>query len=283
MINLFTTYYKDPNPIRKAEYIKCFDKNIENILINKIFILVEEKDELPLRNEKLELIRISRRPTFSDFFSIINRVTSLNDINIIANTDIYFDNTLSLLSKIKSNEVYALNRWDLLNEKKVRLFAKYCTNDTWIFKGKIKIKNVDYYLGQLGCDNKILYDLKNAGFKILNPSLSIRTYHVHESNIRGEYSDPKKNNRVLAPYVYSIPCFIHKSHFFNIVLKNGPIYLTKLFLIRRSIRFQYYYDSKNNLIEHKHELIDSIDYKPWKYYLFFDFKLPFHKLNRFKM
>ncbi len=281
-MNLYTTFYHENNHARIAEYLQCLQKNIENRLIKRIIILIEEETVLPLEHPKIKIINLSKRSTFQDFFLIINENTSQEEINIIANTDIYFDDTLALAIKIAQMEVYALNRWDVLDENRVRLFAKYSTGDTWIFRGKVEVPVIDYYLGQLGCDNKLLYDLKKAGYRILNPSLSIRSYHVHGSNVRGELSDPKKNNRIPAPYVYSIPAFISVMDAQRILFKYGLVYLIKLFLVRRSIRFQYYYDRKNNVIEHAYELIDSVNYKPWKYWYFHDFKLPFKRFNRFK-
>ena len=37
-------------------------------------------------------------------------------------------------------------------------------------------------MGIRGCDNRLAYEIKEAGYKILNPSKSIVTVHIHSSN-----------------------------------------------------------------------------------------------------
>ncbi|TNF49266.1 MAG: hypothetical protein EP305_03230 [Bacteroidetes bacterium] len=282
-VRLFTTYYTDNNPARQEEYLTALQNNLNNPLIAEVIVLHETKDQLPFSVDNLISVIIEGRPTFQQFFDEINSRTQETDINIIANSDIYFDKSLSYAEKIQHKEVFALNRWDVLDKDHLRLFPKYSTGDTWIFRGKIKAAGMDYYLGQLGCDNKILFDLKKMGFVISNPSLIIRSYHLHASNVRGEYSDPSKNNRIPAPYVYTIPNVLNNTDWIRTLFQIGPFHLIKLCLVRRSIRFQYYYDRKNNLIEHEHELIDSVQYRPWKYWCFHDFKLPIKELNRFRI
>ena len=282
MIRVFTTYYRDSSDERHKEYLLALEKNNDLQLIDEIIILHESKDILPVASDKIKSVFIDKRPTFQLFFDVINNLTNPDDINIICNTDIYFNNTIRLSEKCNKNEVFALNRWDITNDSIVCLFPKYTSSDVWVFRGSVNLKYIDYYLGQLGCDNKLLYDLTQNNYKISNPSLSIKTFHLHQTNIRGFLSNPKSGNRVPSPYLYSIPHFINFRDFFNQLIKFGPIYILKLFIIQKGIRFQYYYDLRNNLIEHEHEIKDVHPYKAWKYWLLHDFHLPWTKLNNFK-
>lgn len=60
------------------------------------------------------------------------------------------------------------------------------SQDLWAFRGGSHIRDlrgVDVPLGIPGCDHRIAWAL-NQRTETLNPSLSIRTYHVHKSNFR---------------------------------------------------------------------------------------------------
>ncbi len=282
MIRGFTTYYSELSLARRAEYFEAIQRNLDNPLIQEIFIFHTSQDPLPFKSSKLRSVFVSGRPTFHQFFEIIYQVSSNDDVNLLFNSDIYFDETLALARNIQSDEVYALNRWDVLSEKEIRLFPKYSTADVWIFKGKVREIAANYYLGQLGCDNKLLYDLYEVGYKLSNPSLSIFSFHLHQSNIRGEYSDPSRNNRIPAPYAYSLPTFLNAKDFFRQVFSKGPWHVFKLFIVQRGIRFQYYYDCLNSNIEHAHIVFGIKPYSKIRYWWNHDFRLKLSKYNRFR-
>ena len=101
MINLFTSYYKDKNSERQKEIDFCLDKNISNGFIDKIYIL-SETDDVPFTSNKLKIIT-HKRPTFKDFFNIINEFTKEDDINILTNTDIFLDETIKDVKNIINN------------------------------------------------------------------------------------------------------------------------------------------------------------------------------------
>lgn len=201
LINLYTTYYEAKDPKRKNELLFCINKNSNNLLIDKIYVLCENK--LEYENSKINLIRIDRRPTFNDFFYLINQNTGEDDINIISNTDIYFNESLKLVDKINHFEkkCLALGRWDIINDSKLRFCQNDYSQDTWIFKGKIRNLNGDIPLGIVGCDNKIANEISKGGYKIINPSLSIITIHYHRSSFRN-YNNKYKLN---PPYRFILP------------------------------------------------------------------------------
>lgn len=125
---------------------------------------------------------VQPRPTFGQLFELANQFSN-EDIFIIANNDIYFDDTLLLANKIKHGEVYALTRYDILNGNAI-FFNRADSQDVWIWRGHLPPINADFYQGVGGCDNSIAYILEQNGLKVTNPSLSIKTYHLHESGLR---------------------------------------------------------------------------------------------------
>jgi len=207
-INLFTTYYNDPVPSRQAELDFCIRKNLE-IGFNTVTILIEDKDlscfEANIGNlEKVNLVKVSSRPTFNNFFSCISQV---NAINIIANSDIFFPDLNSFRSfytgrNDATNVCLALSRWDYFSDGSSNHFNREDSQDTWVFYGKPNfVASHDFCMGVAGCDNRLAYDLAVAGFNLLNPSKSIKTLHYHQTNVR-HYLDQtgQVKERVSPPY-----------------------------------------------------------------------------------
>ena len=187
MINLFINYFEHSNHDRKKELLYCLEKNTKNDLIDNIIIV--NRDE---------------RSTYGDFFRAMKPYKE--DVNIIANSDIYFDKTVELANKIKKNECYALTRWELhegtimsFNDRHGRPSPPQWSQDAWIFRGTINPQSFDsviavasnrqsvsipFQLGIPGCDNKIAALLREKGLDVTNPSLSIRAIHFHKNSSR---------------------------------------------------------------------------------------------------
>src|ERR1035437_4119693 len=183
MINLFTNYYKYTQ--RQSEIDECIKKNIECTAIDKIF-LISKKDEKYTENHKIVSIELENRPKFKDMFDIINKNSTVNDINILCNTDIFFEETsINLLKRMKNNECISLTRWDFFkNEAQPTRCMRQDSQDSWIFKGQIKNGvSGNFYMGTPGCDNRIAFELSKM-YLIYNPSDDVKSYHIHYSNAR---------------------------------------------------------------------------------------------------
>ncbi len=188
MVNHFVTIYPEQNKDRFSELLFCIQQNIQNQAIHQVFLL-KEPGEFPLplpHNNKVIIVPIKKRPTYSDIFSHVNSLSNESDINIIANTDIFFDDSIKLLPKtLKKSECYALTRWEYQDNHYSWLNPRrYDSQDTWIFKGKIRNIQGNFFPGKIGCDSRIAFEIKSARYKISNPSLSIKSFHYHHSEIR---------------------------------------------------------------------------------------------------
>jgi len=203
MINLFYHYYKCENVNRQDELLKCYLNNCNLPYIDNIYVLQQEDT---LLHTKCKLIKINNRPTYIDFFKIINEIASSNDINIICNTDIYFDSTLTLLNNYDfKNHVLCLEKYNVLPNNTIKFNNQYDSQDTWIFKGKIKeIQECNFTQGIPGCDNKLAFLFDKHGYKSINPSLTIKTYHLHNVLYRTYLKDINKL-RLPPPYKYLTP------------------------------------------------------------------------------
>lgn len=178
MTNLYISLYDEPNPERFAELMICLNINIKNKNIDRIIILSE--CDLVLDFKKITLIKINKRPTFNDIFDVVNSLTGEGDINIIANSDIYFTDLPKLPQR---GECFALTRWNI-NYGEATFFNRKDSQDCWLFRNKIKPMDADFNLGHPGCDNALAEIISKAGYIISNPSLTLRTYHLHNDEKR---------------------------------------------------------------------------------------------------
>jgi len=197
MVNLFTSIYTDKSPIRQKELIYCLNKNINNAHIDKIYLFVDGEVELP-NSDKLVIIPF-QRPTYRDFFNLIDRtVTAREDISMVANTDIYFNHTLSQLA-LNERQCIALSRWD---DKigGLKLHNERFSQDVWIFRGKMRNVNFcDFFLGIPGCDNRIAYELHSAGYALYNPATRIQAIHYHRSDL---HNYDGRTLKIQRPYLF---------------------------------------------------------------------------------
>jgi hypothetical protein len=157
---------------------------------------------------------------------------------------------LSLLHEFKAEgTALCLNRWDVLSNGNIKPFNSYRSSDTWIFQHAINVRISDnYYLGQPGCDNRFNYDLHNSNYRIINPAFTIRTYHVHTSEIRSYKEEASPIKAVPRPYFY-VPF-----DYTNLDRIHQP-------KVREQLRILYHY---NRFIFNRHILLNRL--KPEEYH-----------------
>ena len=180
-INLITCEYVPEDENRRKEIEYCLKRNRESGFFKSV-------------------ITLNKKPTFGELFDITRQ--NPNDINIISNTDIFFDSSINEVKKISNNEAWALTRWNYLGDNRAEFFNRHDSQDVWIFRGGAR-KDLDgnYPMGKPGCDNRLAFELKRAGYLVRNPSLSIRCFHYHISEVRTF----DWNDKVAEPYLYLTP------------------------------------------------------------------------------
>lgn len=204
MIVLFTTYYRDKNKQRAKEIDKCLKLNVNNPMFSQVVVFVEHDDlPVPYYRENTTIAMVKYRPYYSDIIRVANHLMA--DFSIICNSDIYFDDSLSKIRSMAKDEVYALSRWDCQKDGTVKLLNQKDSQDTWIFRGKISEQlRCDFSMGKAGCDNRLAFELMQAGYRVSNPSHSIVTHHLHNSNVRN-YNIHNVKDRVQPPYAMVEP------------------------------------------------------------------------------
>lgn len=185
---LLVTYWNTSDLERRAEFERCFKENVANKCIGKIYVLYEKFDgNAPdfLVDPKIEVIAWPQQPTYKDFFDFANEHFK-DQVVIVANTDIFFDDTLSYIEKLdftREHLVLVLTRYNV-PEYKGRWRRHVRSMDTWIFKTPMEYKDARYITGRPGCDLAMLDEWIAIGYNVSNPSLTVKTWHVHENDDR---------------------------------------------------------------------------------------------------
>jgi hypothetical protein len=182
---------------RMTEYETCLNENIKNPLIETIVLFIDELGFKPkdsfLQSPKVKIERGSSRANYRDFLTYASS-NYPDQICCIANADIIIGSDVGKISKeYLKGKFLALTRWDLKKQADGTFQSVFFENprsiaqasqDTWIFLSPIVIKDSQFTLGKPGCDNKIAHLAKESGLVVTNPSLLIKTYHLHETGIR---------------------------------------------------------------------------------------------------
>lgn len=198
---LLQEYYTSQNEARRDEYLKCLETNIKNKYIKKIEIFIEPDTKPPIESSKINYNIVSDRPTFQDLFYFCNK-TYPDQICMISNADIMFDNTLGVIKKDDmKNKFIALTRRAERNGKEVRFARGGWSQDTWIFNSPVKIEGANFTMGRQGCDNRIAYLAHESGMLVTNPSDQIRAKHLHKSQHRNR----DDSSKVWGLYLYVQP------------------------------------------------------------------------------
>lgn len=228
-IYLFQQFFIHKSEERMQEIRYCLKKNVENEAIETIYLLNEldrpyTPEELGCCSPKICQLPMGHRMKYSDIIHFV-KIINMNAYIVIANADIYFDETLMQLKNvdlINDKKVFCQLRWEYEGEDStVKIFSangipRYDSQDAWAYHSAHNdllynhIRAFQFQLGQAGCDNHMTYLFKILGFGIINDPMLFHCIHYHKTQIR-EY---KQENRILPPYLLINPkgaTVIHRS------------------------------------------------------------------------
>ena len=205
MIRLFTSAFTSPAGRRRDEYAEALRRNLECAALDEVMVLEEASANLA-SHPKLKVRRTTQRPTFAHFFSWANEVSRDTDTSIIANADIFFDGTLEVFNNwsLPPRVAFALSRWEYRDGHDTALNDRNDSQDAWCFSGKIRTVDANFEVGVPRCDNRLVSELRKSGYTVLNPSLALRSYHLHRG-ARDGYGHGMLPGYVSPPYEYVWP------------------------------------------------------------------------------
>ena len=193
MIHLVTSFYQSENTDeqhvkRNIELLNYLKKNIENPLIVKIHLYVDDTNALECIKtlDKINIIAVGYQPLYSDLFEYtFNNLK--NEICMISNSDIYLHECeMDCLNRLDDN-IFALTRYE--HNMTSPLIDNYVgSHDVFIFKSPVSINlnHIMHVQNVWGSENSVIDSLCNHGYKIYNPCYQIKIVHLHESGLRNE-------------------------------------------------------------------------------------------------
>ena len=206
-MNLLLEYFNSSNHMRNGEYLYCLHQNLGNEYIENVYLFMEEDAELNFESPKIKKVINKERPTYKTLFDFCNE--NLKDqICIVANADIIFDDTLRYFNGIDMDKTfYALTRWEISTgngkDWEIEPYDNAASQDSWIFKTPISSSDkMNYTMGKPGCDNKITYHMRELGYTCRNPGKKVVSIHFHPTNWRTYHPN---DDRVPGPYLLISP------------------------------------------------------------------------------
>ena len=186
-ITLVTCFYKDRDFLRHAELQECLEKNVANPLLSRVVLLVEEgaENEKLLKHPKVETVLVAKgRQTYADLIRVANERCS-GEIVVLANSDIYFDETLSIFRSMDLTQtVYVSTRREVETPHQSLWSYHQQASDAWVLETPIHVDGLEIQLGKNGCESLFLGRLLRAGYAVQNISLDFKCYHMHASALR---------------------------------------------------------------------------------------------------
>lgn len=170
-MNLISQWYTPKDPQRLREIILARKSNESSGLFSKLTYLNGDQ----------------KRWSFREMFDLASS-QHRGEVCVIANTDIMFDSATmrELPSICKPMRLVALTRWE--DDSSPRMLGHFVdrrffsgTQDSWAFiGGSLPAMASDVQMGIVGCDQIVAGWAAESGCEVLNPALSIKTFHVHE-------------------------------------------------------------------------------------------------------
>ena len=251
-VALFTSYFEQKFGDRQRELRKVMELNIACPSIDVIYNLGH-----PWDNEKVVNLPGYDRPTYAQFIKEMQAVEA--DYYILANSDIYFTSEIEEIKSLQMDgKVLCLSRYDVTSGGFAKLFDYEWTQDTWIWKGKPKtLQNVDFTMGLPACDNRMAYEIAQAGLKPINPSKDIKTYHLHLTNKRS-YTE---RNRLAGPTMPLVPTTAENMRKKSCLIKQ-PGKVGDIICVLPIAKWYYDlgYDVSWQCPKQYHSLFDYVDY-----------------------
>lgn len=212
---LIVQSYLSSNEARNEELFRAVNNNLRNPWIESILFMADPNSKSqymkaidPIYHKKIHFITMSRRCKYSDMLQQANH-WYFRRVVIMANTDIYFDETLNEIDTIDMNGKFlAITRQEPDKKNGWVLFGgdnPEQTQDVWIVRAPVTI-NAPIELGRPGCENMFANAAKTAKLEVLNPALSVKCYHEHASDIR---SWREEKDRVRGTYYFPPVCYIN--------------------------------------------------------------------------
>lgn len=209
-IHLYTPHFLSDDHERQKELDLCLEKNVAIAEIDRIFLMIDDGHVPPVTSDKITILPIPGRPSYLDWLTL-SEEHSKGAVSVLANSDIYFDKTVTEMHKVfgaSDHAFAAISRYEIQGDKITMHPNPQWSQDVWAVDGDVPVsdqikKQLSIPLGVPRCDNKIGYIFSIHGYDIFNPCKTLRTYHLHETELRGY--DNHIDKRILGGIAWVYP------------------------------------------------------------------------------
>ncbi len=189
-ITVFTPYFAARTPERQAELDLCLHMNLQCDAVTRLVLLVDDGHQPPMTHPKLTVRAMPGRPSYLQWIEISAELPP-GGASILANTDIYFDDSLRRVHEtlVSPQRFIALSRFEKLGTELKPHPNPRWSQDVWGLRTGQSLpapllKALDIPLGVPRCDNKIAYLFAVHGWTVHNPMAFVQSVHVHETQQR---------------------------------------------------------------------------------------------------
>ena len=223
---------------RQKEILETLTMNIHNESIDEIHLINERfysEEELGSKSKKIkQVVDSGTRLTYKDVMKYSMDYLD-NAIVVLANSDIFFDRSISQCKTMDlTNAMICLSRYKLngrhLKNAQPEIFNGW-SQDTWIWSSNTlfndkELEKCNFNLGKPGCDNRMAFLSSEMGLSVYNIPNVIKSYHHHKSEVRN-YSH---NDRIDPPrYLALLPPIIRRPSITTFLPANDAQYLLTYF------------------------------------------------------
>jgi hypothetical protein len=219
MIQLLTSFYRDPSLLRQGEIMFCLEKNFIAKFDRYIFFCENAYDadfllkyitvlETVLKTDKSELtkktliITLEKRPTYNNFLETADKYADENTITVFCNSDIFFEgenvaqlNGFFMEVEANRNLAICLTRWDYQANQHHVLFDRPDSQDTWAFRGKPKGRtSIEFTMGTAGCVSGDAIVNYKRGKRSGSRKIKIKDLYLKLYGIKDEWDENLETN-----------------------------------------------------------------------------------------
>ena len=187
MIHLRVPFYVDARPQRRAEIEDSVRMNLANEKFSSVTLFCEKQDA-SAANVLVPKARgcVMVLPNRALYRNLLTRKQTGSDVVVIANADIYFDETISLSEHVQLGQVLCLTRAEQRPFDEGLYWPEAETalsHDAWIFRPPLNVAG-EYEFGRPGCELRFAGECEKAGYVLHNPCRHIHAIHHHVSGMR---------------------------------------------------------------------------------------------------
>ena len=199
-MNIISTFYiskysSQLDNARSEELEKALLNNLSSPHVEKLHMFVDDNDalarlnELTNHSEKVVVIDVGKKPTYSDYFRYI--LEKVHDkICMITNSDIYLHEIDgAIIDRLKTEKLmYALTRYE--HDMSSPLIDPYHgSHDAYVFysaflDGGIINEHTEFFQNVLGIESRVVKTFCDNGFRVYNPCRQIKIVHLHKTKLR---------------------------------------------------------------------------------------------------